>query len=112
MYPYSSEIQHANVALSYMTMGVGGKWATRQALTVGEKGGLQSMKEFQDKIWEAFNDPEWAVTARHQLQTILQRKKPVEIYIVDFELLEFNSKLKDISLTDLFKNGLDNCYHV
>lgn len=88
--------------------GVGGKWATRQVLTIGEKGGLQTMKEFEDKIREAFNDPERAVTARHQLHTVLQAKRLVETYISDFKLLEFDSKLEDISLVDFFKNGLDD----
>lgn len=63
MYPGSSEVQQVNVALSYMTTGVGGKWATRQAMTVGMAGGIQNMKEFEDKIREAFDDPERAVTA-------------------------------------------------
>lgn len=58
MYPSSSEVQQVNVVLLYMMTGVGGKWATRQVLTIGEKGGLQTMKEFEDKIREAFNDPE------------------------------------------------------
>lgn len=108
MYPGSSEVQQVNVALSYMTTGVGGKWATRQAMTVGMTGGIQNMKEFEDKIREAFDDPERAVTARNQLQTILQAKRPVETYLVDFEMLEFDPQLEDISLVELFKNGLDN----
>lgn len=108
MYPESSEVQQVNVALSYMTTGVGGKWATRQAMTVGMTGGIQSMKEFEDKIREAFDDPERAVTARNKLQTILQAKRPVERYLVDFEMLEFDSQLEDISLVELFKNGLDD----
>lgn len=66
------------------------------------------MKEFEDKIREAFDDPERAVTAQNQLQTILQAKRPVETYLVDFEMLEFDSQLEDISLVELFKNGLDD----
>lgn len=108
MYPGSSEVQQVNVALSYMTTGVGGKWATRQVMTIGMTGGIQNMKEFEDKIREAFNDPEWAVTARNQLQTILQAKRPLETYLMDFEMLEFDSQLEDISLVELFKNGLDD----
>lgn len=109
MYPGSSEVQQVNVALSYMTTGVGGKWVTRQAMTVGMTGGIQNMKEFEDKIREAFDDPERAVTAQNQLQTILQVKRPVETYLIDFEMLEFDSQLEDISLVELFKNGLDDC---
>lgn len=80
----------------------------RKALMVGERGGIQSMKEFENKIWEAFDDLERAVTTRHQLQTVLQRKGPVKLYIINFELLEFDLKLEDILLTDPFKRGLDN----
>lgn len=108
MYPESSEVQQVNVALLYMTTGVGGKWATRQAMTVGMAGGIQNMKEFKDKIREAFDDPERVVTARNQLQTISQGRRPVERYLVDFEMLEFDSQLEDISLVELFKNGLDD----
>lgn len=63
MYPESSEVQQVNITLSYMTTGVRGKWATRQAMTVGMAGEIQNMKEFEDKIREAFDDPERAVTA-------------------------------------------------
>lgn len=108
MYPESSEVQQVNVALSYMTTGVRGKWATRQAMTVGMPGGIQNMKEFKDKIREAFDDPERAVTARNQLQTISQGRRPVERYLVNFEMLEFDLQLEDISLVELFKNGLDD----
>lgn len=77
-------------------------------MTVGMTGGIQDMKEFEDKIREAFDNPERAVTARNQLQMILQAKRPVEMYLVDFEMLEFDSQLEDISLVELFKNGLDD----
>lgn len=107
--PWTPDERKVHIALSYMTKGTAAMWATRQAKTVGDssRGGICTIQEFEDKLREAFDDPDKAATARSKLRTLQQKGRPVEQYVVDFELLEYESELDMIALVDVFKAGLD-----
>lgn len=98
-----------NIALGFCTGKIAGTWADRQANLIAEnkEGRLLSLAEFEKKIRDTFGDPEKGSTARHQLQLLKQRGKPIEQFIIDFEMLEADAELDEVALIEQWKRAID-----
>lgn len=64
------------------------------------------MVEFEKRLRMAFGDPDEGTTAQVELGKLKQGGRPVDDYIVEFELREYRSGLDDLALTELYKQGL------
>ena len=94
-----------NIALGFCVGKIAGTWADRQATMIAEnkEGRLTGIADFEKKIRDTFGDPERGSTARHQLQLLRQRGKPIEQFIIDFELLEADAELDEVALIEHWK---------
>ena len=98
-----------NIALGFCVGKIAGTWADRQATMIAEnkEGRLTGIADFEKKIRDTFGDPERGSTARHQLQLLRQRGKPIEQFIIDFELLEADAELDEVALIEHWKRAID-----
>lgn len=90
-----------------MVRGTAALWATRQTQLLGTRGGANTLVEFEKRLRAAFGDPDEGTTARAELGKLKQGGRPVDDYIVEFELREYKSGLDDLALTELYKQGLN-----
>lgn len=105
----ASEAKKIDVALSFITKDLGGKWATREARLIeqGYPTAIRTMNEFETRIRATFDDPDKATTARSKIMNVKQRGRPFEQFLVEFELLEYETRLGDLALVEWFKRGID-----
>ena len=119
MDPGALEEKKVEIALSFITKGVVAKWAaTREARLIEDRKyeRIRTLSMFIEKLKAAFDDPDKGSTAQAKIEGLKQRGRPFEQFLVEFELLEYDTELGETLLIDWLKKGMDErlwdmCYH-